>query len=198
MLVLFLVSVLAVTFKIQPIKAGLTATVKVIPAAYTVPSVGLSFSVNVTVESVEDLYGWALSLYYPNTVLNGTSAAEGTFLKADGNPTAFIEDNFTDSFNATDGLLHVLCTRIGDVPGVNGSGTLMTVTFKSTSTGAAENLHLENVQLGDSNSTAISLAATDGEVTVLTEFPPGLILPMLMMPTLLAGIVCRRRHPKKW
>jgi hypothetical protein len=197
MLALLLTCILAVASKVQLVKAGPTTTVEIIPASYTVPSIGSSFSVNVTVENVIDLYAWVLTLYYPNTVLNGTSAAEGTFLKADGNPTAFIEDNFTDSYNATDGLLHVLCTRIGDVPGLNGSGTLVTATFKSTSTGTAENLHLENVQLSNASATLIPFTAADGEVTVLPEFPPCLILPLIMMPTLLALTACRRRHHKK-
>jgi hypothetical protein len=167
------------------------ATVSVAPPASTVPNVGMSFSVNVTVEGVENLYAWALNLYYPNAVLNGTSVAEGAFLKA-GYPTAFLVINFTDTYNATDGFLSVLCTRTGDVPGVNGSGTLLTVTFKSTSTGAAENLHLDNVKLSDSNSTAISFAAADGEVTVLPEFPPALV-PLLLMASTLIAVALRRK-----
>jgi len=171
--------------------AAQQATISVAPPASTVPNVGSSFSVNVTVESVENLYAWALNLYYPNTVLNGTSVTEGTFLKAD-NPTAFLVINFTDTYNATDGFLNVLCTRTGDVPGVNGSGTLLTITFKSTSTGAAENLHLENVKLSDANSTAISFVPADGVVTVLPEFSLALI-PLLLMASTLIALALRRK-----
>jgi hypothetical protein len=72
MLALFLTSIFAVAFKIQPIKAGLIATVEVIPASYTVPN-DSPVNVNVTVLNVGDLYGWMLKLYYPSDILNGST-----------------------------------------------------------------------------------------------------------------------------
>lgn len=162
------------------------AVVQVVPASYTVPNVGLTFAVNITVENVEDMYAWALKLYYPNNVLNGTSATEGPFLKTGGISTAFLVVNFTDSFNATYGLLNVLCLRTGNVPGVNGSGTLAAITFTSTSTDGMEVLHLADVGLSNSNGTAISSITADGEVTVIPEFPAALILPLLIASTIVA------------
>jgi len=176
MLVLFLTSILAVGFKIQPIKAGLTATVEVIPASYTVPKIGLTFNVNITVVNVEDLYGWALKLYYLNHVFNGTSVTEGPFLKTGGFQTVFLKVNFTDNYNSTYGVASLLCTHEGSVSGVNGTGTLATITFTSMSTGGPKTLHLADVGLADSNNTAISLTAVDGEVTVagaLSNVIPG-------------------------
>ena len=168
------------------------ATVSVAPAASTVPTVGSAFSVNVTVEGAVDLYAWALELYYPNAVLNGTSAVEGAFLKA-GNPgTIFMKINFTDTYNATEGLLNVLCTRTGNVTGVNGSGTLLTITFESTSTGAEENLHLQNVTLSDSNLRPISCTVADGEVTVLPEFTSALV-PLLLIASTLVVLALRSK-----
>jgi hypothetical protein len=162
------------------------AAVRVVPASYTVPNVGLTFAVNVTVENVEDLYGWELKLYYPNNVLNGTSVTEGPFLKTGGIPTAFLVTQFIDSYNATYGLLNVLCLRTGNVSGVDGNGTLATITFTSTSTDGTEILHLTDVKLSDSNTTAIPSTTADGEVTVIPEFPAALILPILMVSTIVA------------
>jgi hypothetical protein len=162
------------------------ATVSLVPASYTVPNVGLTFNVNVTVESVEDLYGWALKLYYPNNVLNGTSVTEGPFLKAGGISTAFLVAIFTDSYNATYGLLSVLCLRTGNVSGVSGNGTLATITFTSTSTDGIEVLHLADVKLSDSNSTGISSITIDGEVTVIPEFSETLILLLLIASSIVA------------
>jgi hypothetical protein len=166
--------------------AAQQAAVRVVPASYTVPNVGLTFTVNVTVENVEDLYGWELKLYYPNNVLNGTSATEGSFLKTGGIPTAFLVTQFIDSYNATNGLLNVLCLRTGDVPGANGNGTLATITFTSTSRGGMEILHLADVKLSDSNTTMIPSITADGEVTVIPEFPAALILPILIASTIVA------------
>jgi hypothetical protein len=179
-LIIILTSVIVAKVRAQQ------ATVSLVPASYTVPNVGLTFTVNVTAENVEDLYGWALKLYYPNNVLNGTSVTEGPFLKTGGISTAFLVANFTDSYNATCGLLDVLCLRTGNVSGVSGNGTLTTITFTSTSTDGMEVLHLADVKLSDSNSTVISSITIDGEVTVIPEFPVTLILLLLIASTIVA------------
>jgi hypothetical protein len=168
------------------------ATVSLVPASYTVPNVGLTFTVNVTVENVEDLYGWELKLYYPNNVLNGTSATEGPFLKLDGNPTVFIIVNFTDSYNATYGLLEVLCLRTSHVIGLSGNGTLATIAFRTTATDGTETLHLANVKLSDPTPNQIPSTSVDGDVTVIPEFPAALILPLIIVSTL-AIIILRRK-----
>lgn len=170
------------------------ATLRVVPASYTVPNVGLAFTVNITVENVQDLYGLELKLYYPNDVLNGTNVVEGPFLNADANPTIFLKYNFTDGYNATYGLVNVLYFRTGGVMGVSGNGTLLTITFNSSahSTSGMEILHLADVKLSDSNLTLISSTAADGEVTVIPEFPAALILPLLVASTIVA-IVLRKR-----
>jgi hypothetical protein len=169
------------------------ATVRMIPASQTIPNVGLTFSVNVTVEGVDNLYGYEFKLYYPNDVLNGTSVTEGPFLKTGGVSTLFSVAKFTDTYNATHGLLNVFCLRTqSDAPGVNGSGTLATIKFKSTSTNGPRVLHLADVELSDPTPAAIPFTAADGEVTVVPEFPVALTLPLLVVSTLLA-IMLRKR-----
>lgn len=162
------------------------ATVSVVPASSIVPSLGSNFSVNVTVENVENLYGMQFTLYYPNSLLNGTNAGKGPFLDSGGFQSAFLISSFTDSYNTTDGYLKVLCLRTGDAPGVNGSGTLATINFKSISTGGPAILHLADVKLSDLNMTAISSTTADGEVTVIPEYSVLLILPLLIASTLIA------------
>jgi hypothetical protein len=182
---LFLAFVLACVTATQT--SAQQATVRVVPASQTVPNVGLTFSVNVTVEGVENLYGYEFKLYYPNALLNGTSVTEGPFLKTGGVPTVFSVAKFTDNYNATHGLSNVFCLRTGsDTPGVNGSGTLATITFKSTSTNGPRILHLGDVQLSDPTPASIPFIAADGEVTVVPEFPIALTLPLLIVLTLLA------------
>jgi hypothetical protein len=169
------------------------ATVRVAPASLVVPDVGLTFSVNITVESVENLYGYQFKLYYSNDVLNGTSVSEGPFLKTGGVSTLFSVATFTDNYNATNGLADVFCLRTdSNAPGVNGSGTLATVTFKSTSTDGPKILHLDEVELSDPTPASIPFTAADGEVTVVPEFPVALPLPLFAVSTLLA-IILRKR-----
>jgi hypothetical protein len=149
--------------------------------------------VNVTVENVEDLYGWALKLYYPNNVLNGTSATEGPFLKTGGIATAFLLDNFTDNYNGTYGILNVLCLRTGNVPGVSGSGTLVTVTFKSTSTDGSEVLQLADVQLSNSSLGGIAAVTANGEVTVVPEFAAAAMILTLLIASTIVAITLRKK-----
>lgn len=183
-LTLLLALVLAYSVIIQA--EAQQATVQVIPASYTVPNVGATFDVNVTVQNVNDLFGFEFKLYYPNNILNGTSATQGLFLKAGGIQTFFVVNNFTDHYNATHGVLNILCSRMGNVSGVNGSGTLATATFRSTSTNGPKILHLTDVKLSDPTPAAISFTTADGEVTVIPEFLTALVLPLLIVSATVA------------
>ena len=179
-LMLFLVSLTIIQVGAQQ------ATVSVFPASYTVQEVGLTFSVNITVQNVVDLYGWEFKLYYPNDILNGTSVTEGPFLKTEGVFTLFQTPEFSDSYNETHGRLTTLCLRTGEVPGVDGNGVLATITFNSTSTNGPKALHLDNVELSDSDADKIPCTTVDGEITVIPEFPAALILPLLTVLTSVA------------
>jgi hypothetical protein len=181
-----IVSMALVPANAQPTTVGVT------PASYTVPDVGLSFNVNVTVLDAQDLYGYAFTLYYPNDILNGTSITEGPFLKSGGFQTVFFKLDFSDNYNATQGRLQVGCTRIGNVSGATGTGTLATITFKSTATNTPKPLHLTDVGLSDSNETAIATTIVDGEVTVLPEFPTGLIVPLFMVLSMIIVTLARK------
>jgi hypothetical protein len=169
------------------------ATVELIPASYTVLNVGLTFSVNVTVHDVENLYGFEFKLFYPNDILNGTNVKEGVFLKTGGVYTWFYMAAFTDNYNATHGLLNLLCTRTGaNGTGVDGAGTLATVTFKSVSANGPSKLGLTDVKLSDPDSNAIPYTALDGEITVLPEFSSIMILPIIMAFTITAIIMSKK------
>lgn len=171
---------------------GQQTTVYVSPAAYTVPNVGSTFSVNVSVQGVENLSGWEFKLYYPRQILNGTMVVEGAFLKAGGVSTFFLVANFTDDYNTTQGLVSLLCLRVSpSASGVDGTGVLATITFNSTSNNGPEGLHLADVKLSDPNATPIPCVTVDGEVTVVPEFPTVLFLPLLMILTL---VVIRLRE----
>ena len=179
--VLILVFALAL-ISVRQVKAQ-EATVYVSPAANTVSSVGSTFSVNISIQNVTNLCGWEFKLYYPNHILNGTSATQGPFLKAGGVQTFFMVTNFTDDYyHTTQGLVTLLCLRVDpDAPGVDGNGVLATITFNSTSNNGPEGLHLDEVKLSDPNATQIPCTVVDGEVTVVPEFPMILILPLLMI-----------------
>jgi hypothetical protein len=145
--------------------------------------------VSVTIENVENLYAYELELLYPNNILNGTgNFVEGDFLKSGGAFTLFGNVTFTDNYNATYGVAWVYCTRMYSVPGVNGSGTLFTVTFKSISTSAPQTISLSDVELSDPNSYPIPFTTANAEVSVVPEFPTAPIL-LLIMASASASVV---------
>ena len=157
---------------------------------------GDTLSANVTIANVIDLYAWQFYLYYQSSVLNATSVVEGNFLKATGVDTVYITREFTDNYNATYGRMFVECTRWGNVKGVDGSGTLATVTFKAVGAGPSV-LHLDTVKLIDSASpfgNLIPFTLVDNEVTVVPEFPSLVILPLFMIATLVSLVAFRRRR----
>jgi hypothetical protein len=113
--------------------------------------VGDIFKINITVSNVVDLYAWQFSLYYRGDVLNATLVEEGPFLKThpDTDQTLFVTPIFTDSYNSTHGLIISSDTLVAVKGGVNGTGTLVTITFK-VKQAASSTLHLKGTKLVDS------------------------------------------------
>jgi hypothetical protein len=142
------------------------ATMQVAPPASTVV-VGTTFTVNVTVTNVTDLAVWEIQLYYLNTILNCTNVTEGPFLEKDGH-TQFFASLINNKYNATHGWILAGSTLMGNVTGVNGSGTLATITFQAIAAGDTP-LHLTGTTLKDSTPPPrhpIPHTATDGTVHV--------------------------------
>ena len=143
-LTIIMLTLLSVT--IVPMVHAEEASIQVDPQISTV-EVGEAFTVNVTVNDVTDLAVWEVQLYYLNTVLNCTNVAEGPFLKQGGN--TFFASLVNNTYNATHGRVLMGATLIGLIPGVNGSGTLGTVTFQAIGGGDTP-LHLTATTLKDS------------------------------------------------
>jgi len=125
-----------------------TTTLYVDPQMTMVPKMGDSFAVNITVSDVTDLAGWEFKLYYNSSMLNATSITEGPFLKTGGSTYLMVVD-FTDNYNASHGRIWASCVMMGTGPGVNGTGTLATISFKTKLPGVS-NLHLINTLLCNS------------------------------------------------
>ena len=81
--------------------------------------------VHVAVAGITGLYGAALDLVYDPDLLGYRSASPGPFLHGDGHDVAFaaaLEDGL-------EGRLVTGVSKVGDVPGFDGAGGLMTVRF---------------------------------------------------------------------
>jgi hypothetical protein len=113
------------------------------------------FTVDIWISDVVDLYGWEIKLGWNATILNSVSVLEGQFLKSGGSTF------FTYRINNTLGYMVVDCTLLGNVFGVNGSGTLATVEFYVKAVGECL-LDLYDSILINSAEQAIEYIAEDG------------------------------------
>lgn len=107
-------------------------TLSVDPAS-TVKSVDETFTIDIKVTDVNDLYGWEFQLSYDGTIINCTDVVEGSFLSSGGS-TWF--KNITLDNTAGSGLVWFTCTLLGDVSGVTGNGVLATLSFKVLAEGS--------------------------------------------------------------
>ena len=142
----------------------------VYPPSQTVDAIGNVFTANVCISDVFNLYAYEFKLYYNSTVLNGTSVAAGPFLEQSGQTTLFYPVAFTDHYNSTYGIVWIDSTLTGNVPGVDGNGTLAIIKFNATALASSTTLSLSYVNLSDPNENPIPYVSFNGTVTVLPEF----------------------------
>jgi len=142
-----------------------TANVAVTPPSIVgpPPSIDETFSVNITVSSVVDLYSWQVGMTFNASMLEALSFDEGPFLKQGG--TTIMVNGTID--NLAGNITKHGVSLTGPVPGVNGSGALATVTFRVKDYGSST-LHLTDVILLDSQTpqNAIPVTVSDGYVEI--------------------------------
>jgi hypothetical protein len=126
------------------------STVMGVEPSPTYTLLGGTLTVNITVANVSDCAGAEFRLYWLREKLNGTSIAEGPFIKQAGS-TYFSIINFTDNYNSTCGLAWVSTVLLGPGPGAYGSGTVASISFKTKNTGST-GLWLSDTELVDSAS----------------------------------------------
>jgi len=95
---------------------------------------GQSFDINIQISNVRDLYLWVFSIQWNPAILEYVSITEGDFLRNGSSNTVIL----IKSVNQTGGYLkEVTCSRLGNVPGVNGSGILASITFRTKDPGSS-------------------------------------------------------------
>lgn len=124
-------------------------------------SAGDTFSLDVFITDVTDLYAYQFDVSFDPGVLSAQDLTEGSFL-ATGGATFFIPGSIDNvagliSFTAT--------TLLGPDPGVSGNGTLAVVEFSAIGTGTSP-IDLSNVLLLDSTIIDITADVVAGAVDV--------------------------------
>jgi hypothetical protein len=178
--------IVAVVSLVVGVAAHAAPIVKLTPSSSTV-IVGSSFTVDIEIDTVTDLYAWEMDIGFgPTSLVNVTGQAEGPFL---GAPTSFFLPGTVDNVVGT--ITYIANSLVGAIPGVTGSGTLATLTFDALSVGLAD-FSFSRVLMLDSN---LSDIFTDSQVdwiggrieivstpTTQVPVPPTLALLGLTLP----------------
>ena len=127
------------------------------------PRIGESFTVNMTITDVIDLYTWQAGMTFNPSVLECLSIAEGEFLKRAGVLTLWAPGTIN---NAIGEIGYSAGSLTGATLGVNGTGQLMSITFGVKGSGIST-LHPTDVLLLDSNLVSITpVNIVDGHVEI--------------------------------
>jgi hypothetical protein len=111
--------------------------VEVVPYASTA-DVSQSFTINITVLNVQDLYGVEATVNWNSSVLEfsnvdirlGHTDADGALYNTSSTSPPFIAENSTQ-----DGQYTIAATSIAPAPSFNGSGNIVRITFNVTNSG---------------------------------------------------------------
>ena len=127
----------------------------------TEEAVGQNFVVNLSVSNVANLYAWEVKLEYDHTILEFVKTVQGNFLG--GNDVTF----FTYKVNATSDFILIDCTLLGNLSGVNGSGTLATVEFHVIQSGSCD-LRLYDTELLDPSEQTIEHSSNNSHFSSIS------------------------------
>ncbi len=116
----------------EPSTAGGPVLLEIKPPS-AVTQLGQEARFDINAGRVKDLYGAILTLSYDPKVVEFRTASEGGLLKSDGQQTSFLFSN-----NIKTGTVDIYMTRIGDVGGVSGAGSLCAIVFQGKSGGSSE------------------------------------------------------------
>ena len=141
-----------------------TASVQGIEYTFSHPAiyVGDTFTLDISARNVTDFAGWQFDIAFDPAVLEAIEVNEGDFLKKDAETTFFRKGKINNQSGRITGLSSARLSK----EGVNGTGTLVSVTF-STKTEGKTQVRLKNLQLG--SGTGEGIAAGPHEVVITIE-----------------------------
>lgn len=151
------------------------AVVYIDPVSSMAPEVGVTFTINVSIANVTNLYGYEFMLWYNTALLDGVKVELplNHFLTPSESNRIFVaKREIDDDYNATHGLVWVVATLLKPESPKNGSGILATITFDGRTPGGPSLLKLYfpdfvyPVKLSDPDANPIVCTALDGTVEV--------------------------------
>ena len=149
---------------------------------------GSPVSLSVDLITISDLYAWQFTLNFDPTLLQASGVSEGAFLSTAG-ATFFIPGAIDNSTGVISFNVDTLQTAI---PGANGSGTLLTISFNAVASGTSALSFGDTLAL-DSQGNDIAVQWNSGSLTVVSTVPEPVPALMLAAGLLVVGTRLRRR-----
>ncbi|MGK5076355.1 PEP-CTERM sorting domain-containing protein [Janthinobacterium sp. ZB1P44] len=147
-----------------------------------------SFGVNIVIHDATDLFAFQFDLSFDPRLLSATGVADGGLLSV-GGPAIFSPGTIE---NVAGRISFTLGTLTDNLPGVNGTGALAGIEFRSRNASGIATLKLSDIILLDSNLADIAFAAPlPAPIAVVPE--PGTLA--LLAPMLLGMAWMVRRRP---
>jgi Cohesin domain len=160
------------------------------PATTTV-SVGDSFTLNIDIAGVDDLFSYNFDLLFDPEILRFDGIAEGEFLKSG----TFPGTEFFSLGEETPGLVSFITNSIYGDEGVTGSGTLAIATFFALMPGETlisfPTEFPNQLLFSDSSDSPIGVTADEGLVQVNASTVPDEPSAMILLVAALAVAACR-------
>jgi len=189
--IIFMATCLSILLSISILHAGATASpvIAVVPQTITVgDSLPTEpFTVNVTITNVTNMFCWQVKISYDTTILNCTKAelpTDNVFAGKLFYPApAVIEQNY----------VMIAATLFYEEDMFSGNGTLCQITFigKAVGTSLLEFNVEETYYTGYDTDIILNATRENGNITVVPEFPPSLIIPLFILVTLAATVLVK-------
>jgi len=122
--------------------------------------VGAEVALTVSVSQIEQLYSAPFYLSYNPALLELIKVSQGDFLKHDGQQTAFFHTDHPEM-----GRVIIGYSRLGQVDGISGSGTLTTLTFRAKTSGVGS-FFIQEAEFRDATMEIIPLQVLVTEVKI--------------------------------
>lgn len=176
------------------------AIISIEPSFQSIPQVGVTFTINVSISNVENLFGYDFILWYNTSVLDCLSVEwpGNHFLTPTKDPNNFFWiKTIEDDFNETTGAVRVVATLTNGEPPKNGSGLLVKITFNSTATGLSPLQlywpgYIYPAKLSDPAGNPIPCTANTSEVEIVPEYSALTIILIIVALTVITIIICKR------
>jgi hypothetical protein len=147
------------------------STILIEPPTLTVNQ-NQTFSLDISVESITDLYAYQFDVSFDPLILSALSIDEGSFLQGGG--ATFYAPGTIDNGSGTVNL--TANTLLGPGPGIDGTGILATLWFKALNP-VTTTVSLLNVQLLDSNINEISAPIQNSTTVTVQDVPTPPVVP---------------------